>query len=73
MATAAGFPMEKERHRIIAIIAFDGDPLIDTADANKHLFLDPLWCANRSCHILGKGRISKTQSRNRDLPRKKPL
>jgi hypothetical protein len=36
-----------EHDRIVAIITFDRDPLVDASDADKHLFLNPLWRADR--------------------------
>jgi hypothetical protein len=67
--------VQEEHDRIVAIIAFDRDPLVDASDSDKHFFLN--WLARAGvyglhCRILGKSRIGKTQGENRHNPHAKP-
>jgi hypothetical protein len=41
--TVRGTAVQEEQNRVAAIIPFDGDPLIDASNADKHFLLDRLW------------------------------
>jgi len=38
--------VQEEQDRVVAIIPFDGDPLIDASDPDEHFFFHPLWRAD---------------------------
>lgn len=39
--------MQEEHDRIVAVIPFDCDPLVDASDPDKHFLPNPLWRADR--------------------------
>jgi hypothetical protein len=39
--------MQEEHDRIVAVITFDRDPLVDASDSDKHFFINLLCCAVR--------------------------
>jgi hypothetical protein len=48
--------VQEEHNRIVAIVPFDRDPLIDSPDPNKHFFCNPpIFCNPSVCG--GSGRL----------------